>query len=170
MPHSSLSPDAAQPGRASEHFDHLCAAQTLRSIVAHHRRLCAALELRPARFPDFYPKLKVRAATGQVRLEAGWAARGGDGWFRDSGEMGAGDEQSWEQEIEGVGSRRLTSWEQEIEGAEQEIDGAGSWRWTVAQGLWRSWEQEIDELGARDRRMRGGRTKLGSEQLEPRAV
>ncbi|XP_043242534.1 F-actin-monooxygenase Mical-like isoform X2 [Amphibalanus amphitrite] len=58
MPHSSLPSDATHPGHASDHFDHLCAAQTLRSILTHYRRLCTALDLRPARFPDFYPRLK----------------------------------------------------------------------------------------------------------------
>ena len=73
MPHShspSAEPetDPGHPGSASDHFDHLCAAQTLRSILTHHRRLCYALDLAPARFPDFYPKLKGRSTRPLPRL------------------------------------------------------------------------------------------------------
>ncbi|XP_037074492.1 F-actin-monooxygenase MICAL2-like, partial [Pollicipes pollicipes] len=44
--------------QASDHFDQLCAAQTLKGILGHYRKLCAALNLTPAQFPEFYPKLK----------------------------------------------------------------------------------------------------------------
>lgn len=52
-------PTALDPALAEQEFDHFCAAQTLKGILGHHRRLCAALNLTPGRWPEFYPKLKV---------------------------------------------------------------------------------------------------------------
>ena len=53
---NALSPDSAL---AADIFDHYCAAQTFKGILSHYRRLCATLNLKPGKFPVFYPKLKV---------------------------------------------------------------------------------------------------------------
>lgn len=62
-----VSPDAAL---ASEVFDQLCAATTLKAILQHHRHLCDILKIKPTNFPHFYPKLK--AKLGSWKAQALW--------------------------------------------------------------------------------------------------
>ncbi|KAJ1523620.1 hypothetical protein ONE63_001463 [Megalurothrips usitatus] len=50
-----VSPEVAL---ASEVFDKLCSAATLKTILGHHRNLCDLLHLKPGPFPQFYLKLK----------------------------------------------------------------------------------------------------------------
>ena len=52
-----VSPEVAL---ASDVFDKLCSANTLKTILGFHRHLCDLLHLKPGPFPQFYLKLKVR--------------------------------------------------------------------------------------------------------------
>lgn len=57
------SPSAAaqqEAAMASALFDHFCTAPTLKLALGYHRNLCDTLHLKPTRFPDYYPKLKVK--------------------------------------------------------------------------------------------------------------
>lgn len=51
-----VSPEVAL---ASDVFDKLCSANTLKTILGFHRHLCELLHLKPGPFPQFYFKLKV---------------------------------------------------------------------------------------------------------------
>ncbi|XP_034233046.1 F-actin-monooxygenase Mical isoform X4 [Thrips palmi] len=50
-----VSPEVAL---ASDVFDKLCSANTLKTILGFHRHLCELLHLKPGPFPQFYLKLK----------------------------------------------------------------------------------------------------------------
>ena len=62
-----VSPEVAM---ASEVFDKLCLANTLKTILGHHRHLCDLLHLKPGPFPQFYLKLKVSRRTASVAVGA----------------------------------------------------------------------------------------------------
>ncbi|XP_063393456.1 F-actin-monooxygenase Mical-like isoform X5 [Cydia fagiglandana] len=53
---------------AAEMLNHLCAAGTMKQILALHREMCNQLGLKPNRLPDFYPKLK-------TKLSSSWKAQ-----------------------------------------------------------------------------------------------
>ncbi|XP_052746516.1 F-actin-monooxygenase Mical isoform X2 [Bicyclus anynana] len=48
---------------AAEMFNHFCSAGTMKQILGLHREICATLNLKPNRLPDFYPKLKAKLAS-----------------------------------------------------------------------------------------------------------
>ncbi|KAG7313585.1 hypothetical protein JYU34_000737 [Plutella xylostella] len=61
-------PPAPANALAAEMFDHLCAAGTMKQILALHREICNTLNLKPNRLPDFYPILK-------AKLSCSWKAQ-----------------------------------------------------------------------------------------------
>jgi len=62
-----VSPDSALAG---DIFDQLCAANTLKSVLHHHRHLCEVLKIKPTNCPQFYPRLK--AKINNWRAQAVW--------------------------------------------------------------------------------------------------
>lgn len=63
-------PVSPETALASEVFDQLCAATTLKAILHHHRHLCDILKIKPTNFTQFYPKLK--AKLGSWKAQALW--------------------------------------------------------------------------------------------------
>ncbi|XP_069364940.1 protein-methionine sulfoxide oxidase mical3b isoform X4 [Maniola hyperantus] len=63
-----VEPTPPECALAAEMFDHFCAAGTMKQILALHREICATLNLKPNRLPDFYPKLK-------GKLSSSWKAQ-----------------------------------------------------------------------------------------------
>ncbi|XP_045784060.1 F-actin-monooxygenase Mical isoform X5 [Maniola jurtina] len=63
-----VEPTPPECALAAEMFDLFCAAGTMKQILALHREICATLNLKPNRLPDFYPKLK-------GKLSSSWKAQ-----------------------------------------------------------------------------------------------
>lgn len=45
--------------RAINIFNCFCTSNSMKEVLCLHREMCRTLKLRPGKFPDYYPKLKV---------------------------------------------------------------------------------------------------------------